>query len=259
MQIDWFTFVAQIVNFIILLALLKRFLYDPVLNAIDSREKRIADQLSRASEMKKKAEEHERSVHDMERSLAANREQKLEEARKDAEKHRSELMETSRREVQQRQQHWQQAIERERAAFLERLRGEAGTRVLETARRVLGDLAGEDLEERIRAVFLERLGQLPDEQTERLRKAADEHPDEPIRLEVSAPVDDGYVALIRDALTGIAGRDVKLRVDADSGRGPGIAVRTPGWKFAWTVDEYIDSLELAFREEVGKEEVRDHA
>jgi hypothetical protein len=42
MLIDWFTVGAQIVNFLILVWLLKHFLYKPILNAIDAREKRIA-------------------------------------------------------------------------------------------------------------------------------------------------------------------------------------------------------------------------
>src|SRR5580700_2283763 len=54
MLIDWFTVAAQVVNFLILVWLLKRFLYKPVLAAIDEREKRIATQLQDAE--KKKAE-----------------------------------------------------------------------------------------------------------------------------------------------------------------------------------------------------------
>ena len=46
MLIDWFTVSAQVVNFLILVWLLKRFLYRPILNAIDAREKRIAKELS---------------------------------------------------------------------------------------------------------------------------------------------------------------------------------------------------------------------
>jgi F-type H+-transporting ATPase subunit b len=39
MLIDWFTVAAQAINFLILVWLLKRFLYKPVLNAVDAREK----------------------------------------------------------------------------------------------------------------------------------------------------------------------------------------------------------------------------
>ena len=45
MQIDWFTVAAQTINFLVLMWLLKRFLYKPILNAIAAREKNIADQL----------------------------------------------------------------------------------------------------------------------------------------------------------------------------------------------------------------------
>ena len=55
MLIDWFTVVAQAVNFIILVWLLKRFLYKPILDAIDAREKRIAAELADADAKKAEA------------------------------------------------------------------------------------------------------------------------------------------------------------------------------------------------------------
>lgn len=48
MLIDWFTVGAQAVNFLILVWLMKRFLYKPILDAIDAREKRNAKELADA-------------------------------------------------------------------------------------------------------------------------------------------------------------------------------------------------------------------
>ena len=45
MLIDWFTVGAQTLNFVILVWLMKRYLYKPVLDAIDAREQRIASEL----------------------------------------------------------------------------------------------------------------------------------------------------------------------------------------------------------------------
>src|SRR5271165_4877827 len=59
MLIDWFTVAAQAVNFLILVWLMKRFLYKPILHAIDEREKRIATELANAG--KKKAEAQKES------------------------------------------------------------------------------------------------------------------------------------------------------------------------------------------------------
>ncbi|TFG82893.1 MAG: F0F1 ATP synthase subunit B, partial [Chromatiales bacterium] len=56
MLIDWFTVLAQVVNFLILVWLLKRFLYRPILDAIDAREKRIARELAQADAKKAEAQ-----------------------------------------------------------------------------------------------------------------------------------------------------------------------------------------------------------
>ena len=52
MLIDWFTVGAQALNFLVLVWLLKRFLYKPILNAVDAREKRIAAELADADAKK---------------------------------------------------------------------------------------------------------------------------------------------------------------------------------------------------------------
>ena len=59
MLIDWFTVGAQALNFLILVWLMKRFLYKPILHAIDEREKQIATELANAD--KKKAEAQKES------------------------------------------------------------------------------------------------------------------------------------------------------------------------------------------------------
>ncbi len=71
MLIDWFTVVAQIVNFLVLVWLLKRFLYKPILNAIDAREKRIASQVLKAQETeevaKKERDAYQQKNEDLEK------------------------------------------------------------------------------------------------------------------------------------------------------------------------------------------------
>jgi len=70
MLIDWFTVIAQVVNFLILVWLLKRFLYKPILNAIDAREQRIAKELADAeakqTEAQKERDEFQRKNEEFE-------------------------------------------------------------------------------------------------------------------------------------------------------------------------------------------------
>src|SRR5271168_4151937 len=92
MPIDWFTVVAQAINFLILVWLLKRFLYKPILHAIDEREKGIATQLADAEAKKAEAEkdrddfQHKNQVFDQERAAL------LKKATDDARAERSRLL-----------------------------------------------------------------------------------------------------------------------------------------------------------------------
>ena len=69
MLIDWFTVGAQALNFVVLVWLMKRFLYKPILDAIDAREKRIAAELADADAKKAEAQEGARRVPAQERGV----------------------------------------------------------------------------------------------------------------------------------------------------------------------------------------------
>src|SRR5271155_620168 len=99
MLIDWFTVGAQALNFLILVWLLKRFLYKPILNAVDAREKLIATELSDArakvTEAQKERDDfqHKNELFDQQRAALfskatdeakAERQRLLDEARKAA-------------------------------------------------------------------------------------------------------------------------------------------------------------------------------
>ena len=100
MPINWFTIIAQAINFLILVWLLKRFLYKPILHAIDEREKGIATQLAEAKAKQAEAQkerddfQHKNADFDQERAAllkkatseaGGERQRLLDEARKDAE------------------------------------------------------------------------------------------------------------------------------------------------------------------------------
>ena len=59
MLVDWFTVGAQLLNFILLVWLMKRFLYQPVLDAIAAREQKIAAQLADAAATKTEAHQQQ--------------------------------------------------------------------------------------------------------------------------------------------------------------------------------------------------------
>ena len=97
MLIDWFTVIAQVLNFLILVWLLKRFLYKPILNAIDAREKRIADELANADAKKAEAQKEQDEFKRKNEEFDQQRSALLSKAKDEAKAERQRLMDEARK------------------------------------------------------------------------------------------------------------------------------------------------------------------
>ena len=71
MLIDWFTVGAQLLNFLILVWLMKRFLYQPVLDAITAREQKIAAELVDAAATQTRATQQQEEFRQKKAQLLA--------------------------------------------------------------------------------------------------------------------------------------------------------------------------------------------
>ena len=102
MSVNWFTVAAQVVNFLILVWLLHRFLYGPIVAAMDRREQRIAERLQDAQRKSDAAAAEADAYRRQREELNAERDRLLAEARLEAETLRSTLIEAARAEMARR-------------------------------------------------------------------------------------------------------------------------------------------------------------
>jgi len=100
MLIDWFTVLAQIVNFLILIFLLKRFLYGPITKAMEEREKKIATAVEQANSAEKKAKQHSEELAMEKQIFLEAREQILAEAKREIHTWQGNTLKEARLEVE---------------------------------------------------------------------------------------------------------------------------------------------------------------
>lgn len=94
MQFDWTTFILEILNFLVLLWILQRLIYRPVLAALDARQHSIQTQIDHAADLRTEAErlksdyqarlttwqqEREMALHDLDVEMSTLRTQALDE------------------------------------------------------------------------------------------------------------------------------------------------------------------------------------
>ncbi len=171
MLIDWFTVFAQIVNFLVLVYLLKRFLYGPIINAMDRREERIALRLEEAEQKKVEAVREMEAYQQKNKEFDRKRDQMLASVKQESEKQRKDLIQMARTEVDDLKSRWHNRILQEKNAFLQDLRRRAGRQIYAVVRRALTDLADADLENRIIDVFVRNLETLGQEDLRKIRES----------------------------------------------------------------------------------------
>ena len=246
MHIDWFVFFAQIFNFLILVYLLKKLLYGRILKAMDDREAKIK---ATFDETEKSRDEAQLAAAESEKKLQSLNEEYdtlQNKARADAEAYHRELVDSARQEVEKIKTRWIQTVNAERDAFLHDLRRLAGVQVYAIARRVLKDLADEDLEEKIATVMVTRIQDLKDDEKAKFMESLKEGN----RLIVQSAYEIPPGA--RKKLDEVVKRFIAADIEVEYERSPevmtGFEMKTDGHKIAWSVNDYLNTLEENFIE-----------
>ena len=243
MQIDFFTLGAQLLNFIILVYLLKRFLFGRIIQAMDNRQDRINSQLEEAGSKKKEAEQEAESLRAKQRELEEERGKILDQARREAEDQRREMLNKARGEVEAEQARWKEALRGSRETFFRDLREHIGKESLLTARKVLRDLSGDDLERRIAESFAGRLRDMDESSRNELRQSmerAGRRGGHPERRESSGgcPGEDHRGGAGNHRLPIPPYGSNRLRRSSTD-----VEMRVNGSKVAWSFGSYLDDLE----------------
>ncbi|MBE0423090.1 MAG: F0F1 ATP synthase subunit B [Lutibacter sp.] len=241
MKIDWFTVIAQVINFIILVWLLKRFLYKPILNALDAREKKINDQLADAENKKAEAKFERDEFIRKNENFDADKQQLMEEAVTETKAERERLLKEARNDADALKKKQLATLKELQNNLIEEFEQNVQREVFSVSKKVLADIASINLEEQAVNNFIEQLSAL--KETERNQfiqsfKSGENH----VLVQSAfnlAPALQHKIEIAIDNLLGTATAfDFKVKPDLIAG----IEITANGYKLAWSISEYLDSL-----------------
>ena len=241
MQIDWLTVAAQIVNFLVLVWLLQRFLYRPIVSAMARREERIEKRLSEAKAAREAVEADSERLRAERLALEAGREGMLDEARQEAATLRSRLEDEVRAEMEARRGTWKAHLADERQAFADRLKRHAGHQVIDIVGRVLRDYAGSDAASQVAGTFLDRLAGLDAGQREDLVEAA-RRAEGPARVESSVELGSAARSRITRSVRDCVAREIEVEFREDADLLLGIRLTVGERTVEWSAKGYLQRL-----------------
>jgi F-type H+-transporting ATPase subunit b len=241
MLIDWFTVGAQIVNFLVLVWLLKRFAYERIMRAVDAREKRIADRLAEAAAREAQACEYLARAEAKLAEFERQRESMLADAKADAEQQHASMLEDARKRIRVVEEKWRDDVDRDRQTFLENLRHRVAAEIFSVVRRVIAELTSKELEQCAIQLFLQKIRSLTDAEWHRFGTG-----ELCIRSPLQLPSEQRDE--LRQTIEAQLGRTVELRFEQTLAPGLGVELRGNGWRIDWSSESYLQEMEEELNE-----------
>ena len=253
MLIDWFTVGAQALNFLILMWLMKRFLYKPILNAIDGREERIAKELKDAdakkAEAQKERDEFQHKNEEFDRQRAAL----LSKATDEAKAERKRLLDEAHKAADDLSAKREETLRSDAENLNQAITRRTQDEVFSIARKALTDLATTSLEERMGEVFTRRLREMDGQAKSGLGQAL-KTASEPALVRSAFDLPPDQRAAIQNAINETFSADIHLRFEVAPDLVSGIELSTNGQKVAWSIAGYLTSLEKGVGELLKKKD-----
>jgi len=247
MLIDWFTVGAQALNFLILVWLMKRYLYKPILHAIDAREKRIAMELADADAKKAEAKQERDEFQQKNEKFDQQRAMLLSQATDEAKAEHQRLLDEAREEADTLSAKRQDTLRFDAHNLNQAISRQTKQEVFSIVRKTLTDLATVTLEERIGEVFTRRLREMDDHSKETLGEALKKL-SSPALVRSTFDLPAEQRAAIQNALNETFSAEIQVRFETSPDLVSGIELTTNGQKLAWSIADYLTSLEKSVSE-----------
>jgi F-type H+-transporting ATPase subunit b len=240
--IDWFTVGAQALNFLILVWLLRRFLYKPILHAIDAREKRIAAELADADAKKAEAQRERDEFQHKNEEFDQQRAALLRQATDEARAERRRLLDEARQAADALSAKRQETLRNDARNLNQAISRRAQEEVFAIARKALTDLATVSLEERLGEVFTRRLREVDGRAKAGLAEAL-KTASEPALVRSAFELPAEQRGAIQNALNETFSAEIRVRFETAPDLISGIELTANGRKVAWSIADYLESLQ----------------
>lgn len=242
MKIHWLTIIAQLINFFILVWLLKRFLYKPILNAIDARDNRIASEVADADQKKAEAKKESDEFKQKNEKFDQQRAELMEKAVDEANAERQRILDEARKAADELSAKRKDALKKEEQNLFQTISRQTQKEIFAIARKALNDLANTNLEEHLVDVFIRRLHEMDDQAKANLSELFKKS-SEPVIVHSAFELPKKHHTAIQKALNETFSTEIHVQFETVTDLISGIELIGNGQKVAWSISDYLESLE----------------
>lgn len=209
MELNWSTFVLEIINFLVLIWILKRFIYKPVLNVIAQRRIAIENQSAEAQRLQEEAIQLKSQYQSRLSDWGQERQQARDTLNQELEREKTHQLEALQGLLTQEQEMNKIAEQRRRVEAVREIEHQALEQGAEFASRLLSLASGPELEIRLIALLIEDLSTLTPHQISLIQDRWGTKP-EAIIIHSAYPMDEELKQRLETALINILGQSLPM-------------------------------------------------
>jgi len=240
MTIDWFTTSAQIINFLILIWILKKLLFRPIINTMENRQQDLTRRLQQIESQKTEVQTLKAQYEKNLQQLQIDKDQILLQAKQQAKTEKDKLLLQLNEEIQQKKINFNEQLHKQQQQHGQLISQTIAEKSLGLSKKILTQLADQTLEQRIVEHFLQSFSELPEIELQPIKQALIQQGSATIltRFELNITTQQQ----IQNSLDNIT-PGIKLVFKQHDYLLCGIALETDGRSWEWNIDRYLSELE----------------
>jgi F-type H+-transporting ATPase subunit b len=208
MHFNPWTFLFEVLNFVVLAVVLYRLLYRPLHEVIDRRREEVTRAQTEADKAREQAVMLQQQLHADLAEVEQRGEAALRQGRERAEAERKKMLDEADAEMQRRNEQARQALEREREEAWRSLRGEMTKLAVGVVQRLLRESCDRTLNDQLALHLIEELRQLSAESRQAVRDQW--QPVDGAMLETAGELDEATRRRLTEAANELVGESITL-------------------------------------------------
>ena len=241
MELSWSTFVLEIINFLVLVWILKRFLYKPVLEVIAKRRATIEETRAEAEALHADAEKLQQQYQSRLADWDKERQKARDDLNQQLETERARKMADMQTNLQQEKEKARIAEQRRQVDALHKTEATALMQAAKFATRLLEKSAGPETEGRLVDLVIDELSQLPPDRVEAIRNSFERSPED-IEVVSAFPLSDDHRARLEQAMIKLSGTKIPLRFEQKEELLAGVRITAGAWVLSANLRDELKGL-----------------
>lgn len=243
MNINWTTVFFQMINFLIVVWILKKYLFKPVLSSMDKREQTIQDRLKDAEKSKKETEIARKELEEKIASLEKSKDAVMAKAIDEANAEHSDLLKKSHQEIQKKKKEFEEQMISERESLRLSIKDITSSVVVDTVSSALSDLANKDIQNVILENFIDKLSKKDLKNLTELQSFYKKS--KKLNVNTSFEIDDKSKNAISDELSKLIGeKSLNINFKIDDSLLCGIEIICDSLSISFGMNTYINELKI---------------